>query len=245
MEPFILVLIVLIVVLAGFVQGLVGFGSGLVMVPILVAVIEPRLLIPVVLLQGLIMNWSLTLGTRKHIEIKRVMPILAGGMLGIPIGSAMLLFMPQSYLKIMIGIVVALFGGALLIGASLKIKREGPLSFPLGIASGVLNGSISLSGPPIILFFSNQKVAKENFRANLVFYFFALNVVTTLVFLFTGLITWDVLYLFFILLPAALIGTFIGTKISKRVDQKLFRRIALLLVIGAGVLSLISGLSEF
>ncbi len=212
------------------------------MVPILVVFIEPLLLVPVVLLHGLIMNWSLTLGTRRHLEFRRILPILAGGIIGIPFGSALLIFLPQSILKIMIGVVVVVFGGALLLGASLKVRREGPLSFPLGIVSGVLNGSVSLSGPPIILFFSNQKLAKENFRANLVFYFFALNVVTTLVFLLTGLITWDVLYLFSILLPAALIGTVMGSRISKKVDQKLFRRIALVLVIGAGILSLITGI---
>lgn len=239
-----LVFIVLVVTLAGFVQGLVGFGSGLVMVPILVIFIPPRVLVPVVLLHGLVLNWTLTLGSRRHLQIKRTLPILAGGIIGIPTGAALLLFLPQSYLKLMIGIVVVLFGCALLMGASVKVRKEGALSFPLGIASGILNGSISLSGPPIILFFANQKLVKESFRANLVFYFFALNIVTTLVFLFTGLITNEVLFLFLILLPVALIGTFIGSRISKKVDQRTFRRIALLLVIGAGVLSLITGVLD-
>ncbi|MEA3559813.1 MAG: sulfite exporter TauE/SafE family protein, partial [Candidatus Thermoplasmatota archaeon] len=135
-----LVFIVLVVTLAGFVQGLVGFGSGLVMVPILVIFIPPRVLVPVVLLHGLVLNWTLTLGSRRHLQIKRTLPILAGGIIGIPTGAALLLFLPQSYLKLMIGIVVVLFGCALLMGASVKVRKEGALSFPLGIASGILNG---------------------------------------------------------------------------------------------------------
>ncbi|MFW3146179.1 MAG: sulfite exporter TauE/SafE family protein [Thermoplasmatota archaeon] len=232
----------IIVAAAGFIQGLVGFGSGLIMIPTLVLIIEPSVLVPVSLLQGLIMNWALTLESRKSLQLKRVVPILLGGIIGIPFGTALLLLLAPEHLKIMIGTVVVLFGILLLLGLTMRMKREKTASFPIGIASGILNGSISLSGPPVILFFSNQGVLKDNFRSNLVAYFFFLNVITTAVFLFTGLITWKVIMLTAILLPAALIGVFIGSRASKLVPQKVFRRIALLIVIGAGMLSLVTGL---
>ncbi|MGA1792687.1 MAG: sulfite exporter TauE/SafE family protein [Thermoplasmatota archaeon] len=236
------ILVVAIVLLAGFVQGLVGFGSGLVMVPVLVLLIEPKVLIPVVLVHGLIMNELLAIEARKHIQAGRVAPILLGGLIGLPFGTYLLIILSPDIIKIMIGAVIVLFGLILLSGRAFEIKRERIFKVPIGIISGLLNGSVSMSGPPVILFFANQKVRKRNFRANTVTYFFFLNVATLFIFTLVGLITSDVLVLAGATLPVALLGIFLGTKASKVVKEKVFRKIALILVSLAGLVSLIGGI---
>ncbi len=240
--PYPLVVMILVVLLAGSIQGLVGFGSGLIMVPVLVLYLEPRVIVPMALLHGLIMNGVLAMGARRSIEPKRVAPILATGVVSIPFGALLLLFLLPEYIKVMIGVVIVAFGLLLLSGKTFTVKREKLVSLLVGSISGLLNGSISMSGPPVILFFSNQRVRKGNFRANLVFYFFLLNIVTLLVFFFMGILTLEVMIIAGILLPAALIGIGAGSLVSKHVNEKLFRRIALLLVTIAGALSLVSGL---
>jgi uncharacterized membrane protein YfcA len=57
-----------------------------------------------------------------------------------------------------------------------------------------------------------------------------------------GLITIDVLVLAGFTLPFALLGIFIGTKVSKKVNEKVFRRIALILVSLAGLVSFLGGM---
>ena len=237
-----LVLILAVVLFAGFIQGLVGFGSGLIMVPILVLFLEPKVLVPLVLLHGLIMNGVLSVSSKRSIQPWKIAPILVAALLGIPAGALLLMFLPANLLKIFIGVVIVMFGIFFLSGRSIPVKNETRTSFVVGLISGLLNGSISMSGPPVILFFSNQKVRKGNFRANLVFYFFLLNIFTMLVFFFLGLITSNVLIGAGVLLPAALLGIAIGSLISKKVKEKVFRRIALVLVIFAGGISLGSGL---
>jgi uncharacterized membrane protein YfcA len=212
------------------------------MVPILVLIIEPKVLIPAVLIHGLIMNGALAYEARKNIQIHKIAPILLGGLFGLPFGAYLLVFLSSDILKIMIGSVIVIFGLLLLSGRNFHLKREKMFSVPIGLISGLLNGSVSMSGPPVILFFANQGVMKDNFRANLVTYFFILNIMTLIFFAIIGLINTDVLVLAGLTLPVALIGIFIGTKVSKKVNERVFRRIALILVSLAGLGSLIGGL---
>jgi uncharacterized membrane protein YfcA len=238
-------IVLLIVLLAGFIQGLVGFGSGLVMVPTLVLLIEPIVLIPAVLVHGLIMNMALSIEARRYIQAGRIAPILLGALIGLPFGTYLLMILSPDIIKILIGTVIVIFGLILISGRSFEVKRERIFTVPLGIMSGLLNGSVSMSGPPVILFFANQMIRKKNFRANTVTYFFFLNVATLFIFALVGLITMDVLVLAGVTLPFALLGILIGTKVSKKVDEKVFRRIALILVSIAGLVSLISGIIRF
>lgn len=245
MDPFAfypLFVIILVVCFAGSIQGLVGFGSGLIMVPVLVLYLEPKVVVPMALLHGLIMNGILAMGARRNIEPGRVAPILATGVISIPFGALLLLFLVPEYIKVLIGLVIVTFGILLLSGRTFKIKSERNTSLLIGAISGLLNGSISMSGPPVILFFSNQGIRKGNFRADLVFYFFVLNIVTLLVFFFMGILTNEVLIIAGVLLPAALVGIVVGSLVSRYVNEKLFRRIALYLVTAAGGISLVSGL---
>ncbi|MGA1866631.1 MAG: sulfite exporter TauE/SafE family protein [Thermoplasmatota archaeon] len=237
-----LIVIIYVVILACFIQGLVGFGSGLIMVPILVLMIEPKVVVPATLMNGLVMNGVLAFETRRRIQPRRITPILLGAVAGLPLGTFLLLILPGDILKVAIGSVIIFFGSLLLSGRSIQVKKENLFSIPAGFTSGVLNGSISMSGPPVILLFSNMGIRKGNFRANLVTYFFLLNIITLMAFALTGLISEEVLVLFAITLPASFIGIFAGTKVSKIVREDLFRKIALVLVIAAGLMSLVMGI---
>ena len=70
-----------------------------------------------------------------------------------------------------------------------KIKNVWAERIVTGGISGILNGSVSFSGPPMVIFLSNKGVEKQQFRANLTFYFWILNVMTIPTFIIGGLIT--------------------------------------------------------
>ena len=116
------ILVLLIVLLAGFIQGLVGFGSGLVMVPVLVLFIEPKVLIPAVLIHGLVMNGALAFEARRNIQRMRIAPILLGGLIGLPFGAYLLVFLSADILKILIGSVIIIFGILLLSGRNFHCR---------------------------------------------------------------------------------------------------------------------------
>ena len=239
--PFILTTGIIVVFLGGLTQGLTGFGFGLVTVPILVIFLVPQLVVPIVLLTSMLLTFYLLIETRRWLELKRILVLMAAGVAGLPFGIIILKQLDAGILRVFIGVIIVLFGLAFLSGYRREIRNEKLASVLIGFVSGLLSGSTSLSGPPVILFFTNQGLKKQTFRANIVAYFTVLSLVTLPAFIFSGLITPEVLKFTLWFLPAMILGALLGVRLAPRVKEVLFRRIALIIVVIAGFISILSG----
>ncbi len=93
-----------------------------------------------------------------------------------------------------------------------------------------------------VLYFANQVVASTEFRSTIVAHFLLITIITFPIFLFGDIFTRDQVIFSIILLPFALVGSILGVLVSKFVTQSVFLKIALLLVIFAGVSSSVAGL---
>jgi uncharacterized membrane protein YfcA len=107
------------------------------------------------------------------------------------------------------------------------------------LLSGLLGGSTSLSGPPVILFFANQGVDKRRFRANLIAYFTLLNIGSIATFGLFGLLGREVAVATAWYLPALLAGSLCGMWVARRINDRVFRRVVLVLIalIGASLVA--------
>jgi uncharacterized protein len=139
-------------------------------------------------------------------------------------------------------VVTTLSALALWLGFKRPIANEKVASLPVGLASGILGGSTSMSGPPVVLFFSNQGVDKQGFRANLNLYFTLLTLSTLPSQLVAGLLTRPVLTYTAWFLPVLLAGTLLGVRLAHRVDEAAFRRLTLIVVIATGLSAIASAL---
>ena len=101
---------------------------------------------------------------------------------------------------------------------------------------------MSISGPPIVLFFNNQNIEKTTFRANLIAYFFSLYLATIPAYLFENLITTDLLGSSAIMVPIMFLGATLGIRLSRKVDELVFKKTALLLVLVTGIMAILSAL---
>ena len=86
---------------------------------------------------------------------------------------------------------------------------------------------------------------KQTFRANLVIYFLILNITIIISFFAGGLINREIIRYIITFLPAMLLGTLTGIVLSHRIEEKLFRKIVLIIVSLAGLVSIASGLGLF
>lgn len=232
----------LTILAAGLTSGLTGFGYGLVSVPLLILILPPQTVVPIIVILSTIINITVAWEARKHISLRRIWTLLIGGMIGTPVGAYFLKSLDANVLKVWIGGVIVVFGVLFLKGFKKQVAHEKLALLPIGLVSGLLNGSTSMSGPPVILFFSNQSLDKQTFRASLVTYFTALNFFTIPVFLANGLFTLTTVKYSLIFLVPMFIGVTIGIKLSHRLPENLFRRIALIIVTLAGAFSIVSGL---
>ena len=210
------------VFVAGLTMGLTGFGLALIASPLLVLILPPKIVVPVVTLHGVLTTVGVMVEARKWLDLRRMWPLMLAGGLAVPFGAYLLV--------------------TLLLGFRHEIRNEKLASGPVGLLSGLLNGSTGMGGPPIVLFFANQGVEKQVFRANLAAYFFALKVVAIPSYLVGDLITPTVAAYSLLFLPALLVGMAAGIRLAGRVPEELFRRFTLLVVCAAGLLSIAAGL---
>ena len=99
-----------------------------------------------------------------------------------------------------------------------------------------------MSGPPVALFLSNQNTDKNEFRANITFYALVLNIFTIITYFYNGLITKTVITNTVWFLPSMIVGVFIGIKTIKKLDEGLFKKIALCLIVVSGIVTIITSL---
>ncbi len=232
----------LTVFLASAVYSLTGFGFALVAAPILVAVLPPTSVVPIMLVLVSVLTFGILLPVKRYVDLQRIWPLMVAGVLGMPLGALLLLALDAQLLKVLMGVVVAGFALAQLSGLRLRVTHEKVAWVPVGFLSGLLVGSTSMSGPPVVLFFANQAVERQIFRANLLAYFMVLNLASLPVFGATGLLSGATLTYALSFLPALGLGAWFGHTLSYRVDDRLFRRLVLCIVLVAGLLSVVAGL---
>lgn len=158
-------------------------------------------------------------------------------------GTYFLVSLESGFLKLGIGVVTLLFACASLLGLKREIGNLKNASIPIGFLSGLLGGAISISGPPVVLFFSNQGVEKKVFRANLIAYFFCLYLATVPAYVLGGLVTFELLTVSMFMVAPMFIGANIGMHVLKRVDERVFRDITLFLVMITGFMAILSSLN--
>ena len=226
----------LILAAAEAVYVLLGFGAGLVAVGAL-ALLLPELRDAVVLL--LLVNLPAELYVVRtswtRISWRGVMVLFAGVAIGIPIGAWLLRWSDPRFLLTALGVFLVAVGMIFLNSPKPHRREHHPLvAPPVGLLSGVLTGLFGTGGPPLILYYQLSGVDKTAFRGNLMAIFLLMTAVRVPSYAALGLITAPRLLSALAVMPAVLLGAFIGHRIHLELEEDTFRRIvsAALLVIG-------------
>lgn len=229
------------ILLASLVQGITGFGFALIAVPLLSLFIpELRNITPIIVIYSLLTNIIIVYKTRQFIDLKKILPLVIFGILATPLGTYILLYVNVNTLKIIVGLIITITALAMLKNFKIKIINQNVSYGVVGLLSGFLNGSTGLSGPPVVLFLTNQNTDKDVFRANLTFYGIATNIFAIILFISEGIINTLVLNFTAIYLPALIIGVFSGIKISSKINETLFKALTIYLILFLGLYTVIS-----
>ena len=231
------------VLFASVVQGATGFGFVVTSAPIMASYLDPKLVIPVLLILGTTLNFPLMVHTRREFSIRRIWPMMIAGVAFTPVGTLILTRLDAPEIKILLGLVTGTVSVALLLGFQRTARNQRLASIPVGAASGLLTGATGLAGAPVILFFTNQGVEKRQFRADIVYYLAGVSLSAFPSYAVAGVLTLQSVQLAAVLLPAGIVGVSGGMWLSSRVPAILFRRIALGIVFIAAVVAISSGLA--
>jgi len=221
-----LIFAAVIILLASFVRGASGFGYALIATPLLTFIFDAKSVVVMNIILGSATNILVLLYMRRYIDLKRVLFINLGSVLGVPVGAYLLSWLDPSTIKLAIAVLVIPFSLILLLGHSHRFKRDSLGCGVAGFMGGVLAASTSLGGPPVVLFLLNQGLAPERFAGTLAAFFMFTSVISIGAFSSLGMITTDLLTRVAILFPALFLGSYAGIKVLPKINVTLFKRIA-------------------
>lgn len=239
-----LILAAAAVLLAGATTGLTGFGFSLVATPLLILALPAKTVVPVLACLALVQCTLMWYQLRRSVHTSQIWIMTLAALIGVPLGTYLLLYLDADVLKVLIGSSSVLAAVALMFGFRFPVAQSGATMAAVGLLGGLLGGTTGMSGPPVVVFLTNQGVRKEVFRANLSAYFVALSWVRIGSYAVGGLLSAEVLTLAALLMPAALVGLWTGLRLECRVDEVVFRRLTLLTLIATSLAVAASGLAQ-
>ena len=124
-------------------RGYSGFGFSAVLVSSWALVTDPARAVVVALCLEVAASVMQAFSVWREIPWKRVALLMAGAVIGTPVGAYLLAHAPREPLKLAIGIFVLISAGLLLFGFRLEGKSHASRTAAVGVASGVANGAVA------------------------------------------------------------------------------------------------------
>jgi len=214
---------------AGFVNGLSGTGYALVSLGFWLHAMSPLTAAPLVAfcsvcghLQSLPKIW-------QGVIWSRLWPFMAGGLIGVPLGTAMLAHVQVGPLKIGVGLLLIFYCSWMAFVRRPPVMLGGGrlADATAGLGGGVLGGMASISGPIPVIWVQlrgwtmlAQRGVNQPYNMSVL----AFSLVTAAIagFLDRTFFVWAA-----ITLPVTLIGAHVGLRLYGRIDDAQFRRLIL------------------
>ena len=243
--PLHVVIFVLATFLGALIAGIAGFAFGLIASAIWLHIITPAQSAALISGYAIVVQGFAIWKLRSALRFARLLPFVAGGAAGIPLGALLLRAVAADHLRAAIGLLLVVFSVYSLARPKLQLRDGGRIGDGLvGLAGGVVGASTGLAGLPVIIWSTSRGWSKDEQRAVFQPVVVAIFAMTLAWFGGTGMVTSDVLQLFLLGLPAALLGTWLGLKLYGSLDEARFRRIVLLLLLISGLTLLPSAFAE-
>lgn len=225
------------IVLAGYtVLGFTGFGSALVIVPLLSWIWPLTTVVPLVLMLGVLASGHLGLrhgAKARWIELARLAPtVLVGGVSGLYLSR---IAQASAWPLALLGVYVAVVGARGLRHSHALQPVSTAWAWPVGAVIGIIEVSFGTAGPPLVIYLTRRIADLQELRATL-----AVGILGTVLTSLTLLIldgriavlpAWPTLAG---LAVAAMLGVRLGDAMAQRVDPQRVRKAVYLLLVLSG-----------
>jgi uncharacterized membrane protein YfcA len=219
-----LIVAALVLVLAGFTIGAVGFGFGLTTTPILLLFLDPQTVVVTINAVAIVAFGLVLFETRAHVRYRELMPMAIAGAVGAPIGVYALSYFSPSLLRIGMGVVVLMLTVLVIVKTEWRVPKPhitGPI---IGFGVAAMVTGLAIGGPLLVLFFIGRGIKRQAVRASMAFFFLVMYVTAVIGYVAQGLITAERLMLTAVVLPGAVLGYWLAVRLTGRMNEEVFRR---------------------
>ncbi|WGZ94323.1 MAG: sulfite exporter TauE/SafE family protein [Candidatus Thiothrix putei] len=231
---------VAVILLAYFIRGIAGFGSGLIAVPLLALFLPLTFVVPLILL--LDFTASLVMGglDLKRVQWREVGMLIPFSLIGVMVGTQLLVNLPLTPMLLILAAFIAVFA----VRSLLNLKGEKPVSawwaIPASFTGGTVGGLFGTGGPPYVIYLNHRIQDKTLLRATFSALFFIEGAVRIATFFIAGLLLaqtvwWNALFALPIMLGALWVGGHVHTGLTQ---THMTRLIGVLLLLASVSLTL-------
>ena len=226
--------------LAAVAVGIAGFADALVATAVWVYVLSPAETVPLIVATGILMHGYSVIHLRARVRLDLLWPFLLAGVIGVPLGVSLLgTIDPEPYRRF-IGVFLLGYGVyALLRHRPGSMAGAGPAADAgIGFAGGVMGGFTGLSGVLPTLWAGLRGWGSDTQRGVYQPFILAMHALTLVSLARAGAVDARTGVRLLWCLPGLALGMWLGLRLYRRVDERLFRRlvIGLLMLSGAGLL---------
>ncbi len=230
----------LIFLLAGFTQGISGFGAALVAMPLLTIIMSVQTAVPLTMLQGLLITLFLSLQLKQHVDWKKILPLLFGCLPGIVLGIAALKSFNSDLLQRSMGVLIVAYSLYSLGYKPAPRTLSTWWAYLAGFLTGAISSAFSAGGPPAVIYASLSDWSKEEIKATLSVFFFTAGVITAAGHAASGLTTPSVLKTCAFAAPCTVLGVWAGSRCSNKMKRETYIKVMMWLLVVMGIMMIVS-----
>jgi uncharacterized membrane protein YfcA len=219
--------VALCVMLGAVIKGYSGFGASIFWVVSVSFALAPIQVVPMVLMFEVISSFYLLPGIWKDIQWKSISSLMIGTCIGTPLGIYALASLSATTIRMALAVTVLTTAMLLLRGFTLEKVPGKPATVGVGVLAGILNGSMSIGGPPVVLFYFSTPIGIAVSRASIIAYFIGIDAVGTAMLSSQGLIDVSVFWRTALFMPLLLLGTLMGNRGYRKSNPDRFKKTAL------------------
>jgi hypothetical protein len=229
--------------LAGFIQGITGFGAALVSIPLATFFVPLPFALAVFAIVDFVNALRLGLENPRNVvlaEVARMVPLM---IVGVATGVTLLVNLPRNASLVALGIFVLAY-------ALYSLSRRGALavvsrhwSYLAGFCGGLSGTLFGAGGPPYAIYLSHRPLSKEQFRATL-----TLNSIFSIgarlvAFAVTGLLMQDGVWITAAAaIPAGLIAIYFASRVFRAISRETVMRAVAIMLLASGASLVARGL---
>jgi uncharacterized membrane protein YfcA len=178
-----------VVFLATVIRSAIGFGEGLIAVPLLALFLPLKIATPLAVLVSITVAAVVVAQDWRKIHVRSAGWLVAATCFGTPVGLLLLRSNHQRMVMIALAIFIMTYSVYSLMGRRPPALTKDSLGWLLGCGffAGVFGGAFGMNGPPLAVYGAMRRWSAQHFRATLQGYFLPASIAGMIGYLLTGL----------------------------------------------------------
>jgi uncharacterized protein len=237
-----LLLVVLVLCFAGFMHGFTGFGAAMTIMALLPLLLDFNEVLFLGAFFTLPAAAAILIKTRQQFRWRDGWPLIAGAVIGTPLGLLIVAHLDRAILARGLGVVLIVFSiNELLLSQLWTLRLPEWTGLPIGVVCGILGAAFNVGGPPALIWVYSRPWQREQAIATLQIMFLFNSGLRVLLTAPTGVVTQHVLLICTLTLLPFLMTAMLGARLAARLSPRRFKQVVLVALTAMGFHYLLRG----